>query len=112
MYIFIHTHIFIHTQTYITGVLTDDAPAGPGGILVDIGDTLGGSISRADVAALCVESILSTDAKVCVCVCAHTDVDALCVEFILSTDAKVYVCVCVCARAEVAALCVEEIMQC
>ncbi len=53
-----------HACTDDAGVLTDDAPAGPSGILVDIGDTLGGSISRADVASLCVEALLSTDAKV------------------------------------------------
>eukprot|EP00291_Cryptomonas_curvata_P026158 CAMPEP_0172171722 /NCGR_PEP_ID=MMETSP1050-20130122/12053_1 /TAXON_ID=233186 /ORGANISM="Cryptomonas curvata, Strain CCAP979/52" /LENGTH=224 /DNA_ID=CAMNT_0012843191 /DNA_START=268 /DNA_END=940 /DNA_ORIENTATION=- len=45
------------------GSLTDDPPHGPGGILVDTDDTLSGTISRSDVAALCVESVFCDDVR-------------------------------------------------
>lgn len=45
------------------GLLTDDIPGGPGNLLVDTGDNLAGSLSRADLAAVCVEALLHDDAK-------------------------------------------------
>eukprot|EP00288_Rhodomonas_lens_P019566 CAMPEP_0177691706 /NCGR_PEP_ID=MMETSP0484_2-20121128/1455_1 /TAXON_ID=354590 /ORGANISM="Rhodomonas lens, Strain RHODO" /LENGTH=296 /DNA_ID=CAMNT_0019202359 /DNA_START=324 /DNA_END=1214 /DNA_ORIENTATION=+ len=45
------------------GFLTDEAAAGPGGLLVDTGDNLAGSVSRADLAAVCAEAALRDDAK-------------------------------------------------
>ncbi|EKX41730.1 hypothetical protein GUITHDRAFT_112146 [Guillardia theta CCMP2712] len=44
------------------GYLNDDPPGGPTTLLVDTGDNLSGSISRADLAALCVEAIFRPDA--------------------------------------------------
>eukprot|EP00802_Teleaulax_amphioxeia_P023716 Tamp_24339.p1 GENE.Tamp_24339~~Tamp_24339.p1 ORF type:complete len:316 (+),score=25.02 Tamp_24339:49-948(+) len=45
------------------GLLTDEAPRGAGNLLVDCGDSLSGSLSRADLAALSVECLLHDDAK-------------------------------------------------
>mmetsp|Transcript_33913 Transcript_33913/g.52845 ORF Transcript_33913/g.52845 Transcript_33913/m.52845 type:complete len:287 (-) Transcript_33913:53-913(-) len=45
------------------GFLTDDAPEGPSGLLVDTGDSLAGSVSRADLASICVEAIWNPNAK-------------------------------------------------
>ena len=104
------------------GTLTDEPGGGPGCLLVDTGDNLSGSISRADVAALCVEVSLvafwnarakpaageaCTRGQVCLRPCSRSSV-VLCFRVIVPLLKRAHVCPSHCVLAH-ACSCVPDV---